>query len=72
MTTGVARNFDWEGPKLKNFCDVILVTFLDDVMVITSRKWRHNSMLKFDFVIISFKNYYLAKSRNFKSLILKI
>jgi len=23
-TTGVARNFDWEGPKLENFCDVIL------------------------------------------------
>jgi len=28
--TGVARNFDWEGPKMEKFCDVILVTFFDD------------------------------------------
>jgi len=20
--TGVARNFDWEGPKMENFCDI--------------------------------------------------
>jgi len=50
----------------------ILVTFLRDVMVITSWKWRHNYILKFDFVIISFKNHYLAKSQKFKSPILKI
>jgi len=35
-------------------------------------KWRHNYILKFDFIIISFKNHYLAKSRNFKPPILKI
>jgi len=39
-TTGVARNFDWGGggAKLENFCDVILVTFFGDVMVMTSLK----------------------------------
>jgi len=25
-TTGVAKNFDWGGPKTEKFCDVILVT----------------------------------------------
>jgi len=56
----------------KNFCDVILVTFLRDVMVMTSRKRRHNYILMFDLFIISFKNHHLAKSQNFKSPILKI
>jgi len=41
-------------------------------MVMTSLKWRHNYILKFDFIIISFKNHYLSKSRNFRSPILKI
>jgi len=39
------------------------VTSLKDVITI---------FLKFDFVIISFKNHYLAKSQNFRSQILKI
>jgi len=56
----------------KKFYDVILVTFLGDEMMMTSLKLRHNYILKFDFVITSFKNHYLAKSRNFKSPILKI
>jgi len=70
--TNVARNFDWERPKLENFCDVILVTFFGGVIVMTSPNWRHNYNLKFNFVIISFKNRYLAKSRNFRSPILKV
>jgi len=41
VNTGVARNFDWEGPKLKKNCDVILMTFFGDVMVMASLKWRH-------------------------------
>jgi len=45
--------------------------YIGNVMLITSRKWRHNYILRFDFVIISFKNHYLAKSWNFKSPILK-
>jgi len=70
-TTGIALNFDWEGPKLENFCNVNLVTFLGYVMVMTPLEWRHNYTLKFDCVVISFKNHNLAKSRNFK-LILRI
>jgi len=46
--------------------------YVGDVMVMTSLKWRQNYILKFDFVIIGFKNYYLDKSRNFNSSILKI
>jgi len=38
LYTGVARNFDWEGPKWKKFCDVILVTFFDDVTMMASLK----------------------------------
>jgi len=38
VCTGVARNFDWEGPKMEKFCDVILVTFFGDVMIMTSLK----------------------------------
>jgi len=38
QTTGVPRNFDWEGPKLEKICDVILVTFFGDVMVMKSLK----------------------------------
>jgi len=41
-------------------------------MVMTSLKRHHNYILKFDFVIISFKNHYLAKSHNFRSPILKV
>jgi len=40
----VARNFNWEGPKIESFCDDILVTFLSDVVVMMSLKWRHNSV----------------------------
>jgi len=25
--TSIARNFDWEGPKIENSCDVNMVTF---------------------------------------------
>jgi len=56
----------------KKFCDVILVLFFGDVMVMTSLKWRHHYILKFNFVIISFKNHHLAKSRNFRSPILEV
>jgi len=42
ITTGVARNFDWGGPKMEKFCDVMLVTFFGDVMAITSLKKSHN------------------------------
>jgi len=38
QVTGVAKNFDWEGPKLGKNCDFILVTFFGDVMVKTSLK----------------------------------
>jgi len=62
LYTGVARNF----------ANVILVTFFGDVMVMTSLKWRYNCILEFDFVIISLKNHNLAKSRNFRSPILKV
>jgi len=27
--TSVARNFEWEGPKIEKFCDAILVTSFD-------------------------------------------
>jgi len=47
------------------------VTFFDDVMVMTSLNDIITTFLKFDFVTISFKNHYLAKSRNFRSLILR-
>jgi len=46
LCTGVARNFDWDGPKLEKFCDVILASFFSDVMVITSLKWRHKFIFK--------------------------
>jgi len=45
------------------------VTFSGDEMVISNVI---TIFLKFDFVIISFKNHYLAKSRNFRSPILKV
>jgi len=35
LSTDVARNFDWRGPKIEKFCDVILMTFFGDVMAIT-------------------------------------
>jgi len=54
-----SQKFWWEGFKLE-----ILWRYFGDVMA--------NYILKFDFVIISFKNHYLVKSRNFRSLILKI
>jgi len=34
--TDVARNIDWEGLKIEKFCDVILLTFFGDVIVMTS------------------------------------
>jgi len=40
--TGVARNFDWEGPKMEKSCDFSLVTFFGDVIIVTSLKRRHN------------------------------
>jgi len=36
--TGVARNFDWGGPKIEKFCYVILMTFFGHVMAITLLK----------------------------------
>jgi len=36
--TDLARNLDWEGPKMEKFCDVILVTFFGDAMAMTSLK----------------------------------
>jgi len=41
--TDVARNIDWrrwggDNDKMENFCDIILVTFFGDVMMITSLK----------------------------------
>jgi len=67
--TGVARNFDWEGPKLKKNYDVILVTFFADVMVMTSLlffkvRFRHNQFEKTQFYQITKLQ---VKSRNFKS-----
>jgi len=39
----------------KKFCDVILVTFLGDVMVMTSLKWRHNFGKKIcDVILVMF------------------
>jgi len=55
--TGVARNIDWEVPKLeKNLC-----RYFGDVMVMASLKWRHNYIFEFDFVIISFKSHYACR-----------
>jgi len=59
--TGVARNFDWEGPKLENFSwgyfgDVFRWRNGDDVTEMTLQLY----ILKLDLVIISFKNHYLA------------
>jgi len=36
--TGLARNFDYGGPKMEKSCDVSLVTFFGDVMATTSLK----------------------------------
>jgi len=36
--TGVARNFEWKGPKMEKFCDVILMTFFGDVISMASLK----------------------------------
>jgi len=33
-STGVARNFDWEGPKMEKFCDVSF----GDIIRMTSLK----------------------------------
>jgi len=42
----------------KNYCNVTLVRFFGDAVVMTSLKWRHNYGIfwSFDFVIFSFKN----------------
>jgi len=41
-STGVARNFDWEWPKIEKSCDAGLVTFFGDAVSMTSLKWRRN------------------------------
>jgi len=41
LSTGIARNFDWEVLKKENF-----VTFFCDVGVMTSLKWRHKWFFK--------------------------
>jgi len=51
--------------KLEKFCDFSSVTFFGFVIMLTSLKWCHNKVFKFDFIIISLKNYNLAKLRNF-------
>jgi len=38
VSTDVARNFDWEGPKIEKSCDLSLVTFFGDVIKMTSLK----------------------------------
>jgi len=38
LINGVARKFDWEGPKLEKKYDIILMTIFGDVMVIASLK----------------------------------
>jgi len=38
LGTGVARIFDWEGPKMEKSYDVILVTFIGDELTMTSLK----------------------------------
>jgi len=38
IDTGVAKNFDWEGPKMEKACDINLVTFLRDVITTISLK----------------------------------
>jgi len=60
--TGVARNFDCGGVKMKKFCDIFRWHNGHDII-----KWRHNWFLKFDFVIISLKKQNLTTSRNFRS-----
>jgi len=35
--------------QLENFCDVILVTFFGDVMLMTSLIWRHNYIFQVRF-----------------------
>jgi len=37
-STGVVRNFDWDGLKLEKFSDIVLITFFCDVVVMTSLK----------------------------------
>jgi len=31
--TGVARKFDWRGPEMAKFCNVILVMFFGDAIM---------------------------------------
>jgi len=38
LYTGVARNFDWKGPKMEKSCDVSFVTFFGDVIMMTLLK----------------------------------
>jgi len=74
-TTGVARNFDWGkgggggGGKKKvlYFFSSFWGDSMDDVTGMTCIYF-----LKFAFVINSLKYRNLAKSRNFRSLILKV
>jgi len=35
---GVAKNFDWEGPKIEKSCNLSLVAFIDNVITTTSLK----------------------------------
>jgi len=57
---------------LEKNCDIILVTFISDLMVMTYWNDVIIIFLMLDFVIISLKNHNLAKSRNFRSPILKV
>jgi len=34
----VARSFDWEGPKIEKSCDISLVTFFGDAIMMTLLK----------------------------------
>jgi len=62
----------WRSQKFWLGLEKFLSRCFGDVMVMTSLKWRHNYILKFVFVIISFKIHHLSKSRNFRSPILKV
>jgi len=46
------------GPNWKIFVTLLWWRFFGAVMMMTSLKLRHNYILKFDFVVISFKNHH--------------
>jgi len=60
-------------PKFeKKTCDIILVEFLGDVIVMMSLKWRHNYIFEVRFGHNQLEKTNLAKSRNFRWPILKV